>query len=416
MTDGSRVPFDAVLFDLDGTLVATERFWPDAARVGARRAFAELGLERELPTTAEWMGLVGMGLGEGFEALFPDLAPEQRERVAARCVEAEAELLRDGRAALLPGVEETLAELARQGVRTGIASNCHQSYLDSMMHRLGLARWIDEGRCLETPGIADKAAMVEDLLITFGTRRAVMVGDRLSDRDAGWANGLPHVHLARGYAASGEAVAAEAVLDGMDALVPRLRRRDAWIEGVLEALELPRSGAVAIGVTGGPAAGKGLFAEDLAACAGGGAAVVSLGLFARAGEGTPIAEDPFAGRYELELLAGAVLAPHARGEALAIDAPGGPVRVPAGALLVLEGPFLLHPVLRSRLARVVHLAVEDDVAERRVAGRDGRLGGHAPLARLHRELLPLQRAFEELYPPAEGADLVLDAGNALGPP
>ena len=40
-------PFDAVLFDLDGTLLATDRFWIPAARVGARRAFEELGLDRD---------------------------------------------------------------------------------------------------------------------------------------------------------------------------------------------------------------------------------------------------------------------------------------------------------------------------------------------------------------------------------
>ena len=37
--------FRAALFDLDGTLIATDRFWIQAARVGARRAFQELGLE-----------------------------------------------------------------------------------------------------------------------------------------------------------------------------------------------------------------------------------------------------------------------------------------------------------------------------------------------------------------------------------
>ena len=40
------IPYDAVLFDLDGTLVATDRFWPQAARAGALLAFEELGLER----------------------------------------------------------------------------------------------------------------------------------------------------------------------------------------------------------------------------------------------------------------------------------------------------------------------------------------------------------------------------------
>src|SRR5690349_20809984 len=79
--------FDAVLFDLDGTLVATDRFWVDAARAGARRAFEELGLERAMPTAAEWMGMVGLPLEQAFDALFTDLDPKARAHVFARCVQ-----------------------------------------------------------------------------------------------------------------------------------------------------------------------------------------------------------------------------------------------------------------------------------------------------------------------------------------
>jgi hypothetical protein len=62
-----------------------------AFRRGARRAFEELGIERELPTAREWMALVGQPLASGFERLFPDLRPEQRERVMASCVEETSE-------------------------------------------------------------------------------------------------------------------------------------------------------------------------------------------------------------------------------------------------------------------------------------------------------------------------------------
>jgi len=249
-------PFDAVLFDLDGTLVATDRFWPDAARAGARRALDELGLHRALPSQDEWMDLVGKPLEEGFDALFADLDAPARGHVMARCVEAEHQLLDEGRAGYLPGVAEALGELRAAGVRTGIASNCSAEYLAAMMDGLGLAEWIEEGRCLDSPGIVDKAAMIEDLMLTFGTRRVVFVGDRAGDRDAAWANGVPHVHLARGYAAAGEQVEAEAVIEGMDALLPRLRARASWVATLAEA------GSV-LGVTGGPAAGKTLLAEEL---------------------------------------------------------------------------------------------------------------------------------------------------------
>lgn len=254
-------PFDAVLFDLDGTLVATDRFWPDAARAGAIRAFSELGISRALPSQAEWMDLVGKPLEEGFDLLFADLDPEARSLVLSRCVEVEHAMLAEGRAGYLPGVMATLGALREEGVRTGIASNCSQDYLTAMMDGLGLARWIEEGRCLDSRGISDKADMIEDLLLTFGTRRAVFVGDRRGDRDAAWANGLPHVHLARGYAAVGEEVEAEGLIEGMDALLPRLGRRSTWVQELVAAHAPPGGGC--LGLTGGPGSGKTLLAEEL---------------------------------------------------------------------------------------------------------------------------------------------------------
>lgn len=254
-------PFDAVLFDLDGTLVATDRFWPDAARAGARRAFDELGLARELPSQADWMDLVGRPLEDGFDVLFADLEPQARAHVLARCVEVEHALLAEGRAGCLPGVTEALTTLRAAGVRTGIASNCSREYLAAMMEGLGLGEWIEEARCLDSRGVADKADMIEDLLLTFGTRRAVFVGDRVGDRDAAWANGVPHVHLARGYAGAGEHVEAEGVIEGMDALLPRLEWRRSWVEDLVRRHAPPVGER--LGLTGGPGAGKTLLAEEL---------------------------------------------------------------------------------------------------------------------------------------------------------
>jgi len=215
-------PFEAVLFDLDGTLLATDRFWVPAARVGAKRAFAELGLEHAIPTAEEWMGLVGLPLAEGFDALFADLTPEQRQVVLDRCVEEEHFALEAGRAALLPGALEVLQELRSRGVRTGIASNCSQRYLDAGMVRMGLGQWVDEGRCLDSPGIRNKADMLADLLLSFDTRSAVMVGDRQGDCAAAKANGLPFVLCENGFRQDWERFECEGRIPDLLELIPLL--------------------------------------------------------------------------------------------------------------------------------------------------------------------------------------------------
>lgn len=440
--------FDVVVFDLDGTLVATDRFWVDAARAGARRAFAELGIERAMPTGSEWMSLVGLPLAQGFDALFADLSPAQRKVVLDRCVEEENTALSAGRAALIPGVRETLELLRARGVRLGIASNCGATYLHSMMHELGLAKWVEEGRCLDSPGVRSKAGMVDDLLRHFGTRAAVMVGDRAGDRDAAWQNGLPHVHFARGFATEGETVECEATIDDMGALVPRLERRARWLHDSLERLGFHAdSGPRSLGITGHTGSGKTLVARDvqrLLAARGRNVVLLALDAFQRpevtAQDLTSTAFSP-ANRplehlkhgYDVDRLVATVLEPHARRETITVDvggakserveggrgeAPlvdGGLVTLRPDDVLVLVGPFLLHPELRAKLDRVVFLEASDNVCLRRIAGRDARDAGPEALLRVRRSSLPAQRGFDQLVPPATTADLVLDAENALGP-
>lgn len=425
---GRPLCFDAVVFDLDGTLVATDRFWVDAARVGAKRAFQELGLERAMPSADEWMSMVGLPLAMGFELVFPDLDPMQRALVLARCVEEEERALKAGQAALLPGVVETLDALRSAGVRIGIASNCGNGYLHSMLHELGLARWAHEARCLDTPRMRNKATMVHDLLETFGTRSAVMVGDRLTDRDAAWENGLPHVHYARGFAAAGEMVEAEATIESMADLVALLERRGAWIEGALEALgAFGKQPLRSLAITGHSGSGKSLFARDAArvlAARGRQAVVVSFDAFLR---GTPAesdltrtafvtpehALDHVRAAFDVDGLA-AVLEAHAKSHATSVRTPRATIEVPADATLIVEGLFLLHPDLRPHFERAIHLAVDETVGLRRIAGREAWTRGPESVLVVRRHHLPTQRAFDERRKPAELADLVLESSNALG--
>ena len=255
----SRFPFNAVIFDLDGTLVATERYWPDAARSATRAFFEEQGITRSIPASSEWLSMVGRPLEEAFAESFPDLDPGARTALLGACQASEAARLGRGHAALLGGVAEALDQLQARGVRLGVASNCGLDYLEAMLNGLGLSRWIEQARCLRSPGVSDKAGMIAELLDQFETRSAVVVGDRRGDRDATWENGLPFVHVPRGYGMGEMDIGAEAVLDGMDQLIERLEQRDVVLRGILD--DLPSVEAVA--VTGLPLAGKSILSEDL---------------------------------------------------------------------------------------------------------------------------------------------------------
>ncbi len=411
--------FDAVLFDLDGTLVATDRFWLPAARAGAHRAFAELGLDRAMPSAREWMSLCGYPLDDGFRRLFPDLASDLIARVQSACVEEEQRLLEAGGATLLPGAADALEALCRHGARVGLASNCSGGYLRHMLVELGLEGWIAEARCLDSAGVGDKSDMVLDLLQTFGTRSAVMVGDRPGDRDAAWANGIPHVHFASGTVGFDEDVAADATIEALAELEGVLLGRTAWVRGALERIDAWPDGRAAgrvrsIGVTGSVAAGKGLFARDAARLLEAHGTAARVASLERWRTKPPVVDGDPLDAFDLAAVRAELLEPHARGDdvALAAGAGGAALDVPGDALLVLEGAFLLDPRLRAPLDRVVSLELDEQTSLRRLAAREGREGGPRALAEARRAL-PGALAFARRYDPRR-ADLVLPAGNPLG--
>ena len=398
--------FDAVLFDLDGTLVATDRFWGPAARTGCRRAFRELGLDREPPSSEAWMDMVGLPFDQGLRQVLPELDAASLAVVGRHCLAEEERRLQAGGAAPMPGALELLGGLAQAGVAVGVASNCSGAYLEHMLGPgLGLGPLVREARCLDSPGVRHKADMIRDLLAVFGTRRAVFVGDRETDREAAWENGLPHVHCRFGFASADEEGGAQAVIEDLGQLASVLERRRSWIEEALERAGVLRSldagpAPVAVGITGPPCVGKTLFARDAAEVAsahGLSALAVDLEAYRRPGAPT-VADDPLAA-YDLEALERDCLRPGAK-EGL--------------DLVFLEGEGLLDPRLAPRLARTIYLEAPEDLLLRRAAARIAPGEDPGPLVALHRGALPLHRAWVQRYPPGEHADLVLDASNPLG--
>lgn len=411
--------FDAVIFDLDGTLVATDSFWIESAERGARRAFLALGMVRDLPTADQWLSLVGLPLDVGFRMLFPDLGEKERLEVLRACVEEEEAMLRAGKAPAMLDALATVRALREAGLAIGIASNCQQSYLEHMLDSLELRPLVTRAYCRESPGIDSKGDMLARLLADFGTRSAVMVGDRSTDRDAAWENGLPHVHCAFGFAQGDESVEAEGKIGALRELPDLLRRRARWLERALERLGAFTRPGLRLGVTGGPASGKTLVARDLARLLrerGQPAAAISLAEFAPGPGLTPEAGDPLERVLDLARLTRELLRPHEAGEALVLPRGDllGQREIAPGATLVLEGPFLLGNKLRCGLDRLIHLDVPENTAWQRLRGRDARGRGPGALDFAQETLFPQQHALERRAPPRASAELVLDGTNPLG--
>jgi phosphoglycolate phosphatase len=218
-------PFEAVVFDLDGTLVDTA---PDL-HAYLNEMLSELGRPGlELAAIRPLIGdgaraLIRRGLevsggipaGADLDALFLEFLTRYTARP-----------LRFG--AIYDGVRGSLEELQAAGVRLGICTNKAQAPTVHLLAELGLARYFDAvigGDVLKVrkPDGGHLGAVLERLGVA--PPRAAMVGDSDTDLSTARAAGLPCVLVSFGYTRiAARELGAEAVIDHMGELGAALAR------------------------------------------------------------------------------------------------------------------------------------------------------------------------------------------------
>ena len=228
----TTIPFDAIGFDLDGTLLDT---------------FRDLG-------AAVNHALV---LG-GFEAVpletSKDLIGGGAKIMLARAVDAQGGLPEDEFKRLYkamlsyyeahnavhtvpyPGVRDVLADLAAQGVRMAVVTNKFEAFARNVLTQLDLITAFDtviggdsmgkgpDGQFLAKPHPAPVIAARSATGANGPEGRFVFIGDSTYDVRAAKAASVPVVAAAYGYCdAPPHDLGADAVIDSFDGLMPALR-------------------------------------------------------------------------------------------------------------------------------------------------------------------------------------------------
>ena len=217
---------DTLLFDMDGTLLDSRAAVVDAVAEGLTGAYREL----KLPVAEPDRSLIEAGMGlpsrEYFERTFaPDTVPAERrdafiEAYARLTAEAETRAIAEGRTELYTGTAEALDALAKR-CRLLLFSNAGTAYFRAVITGHGLMRWFTDALCIEEAvarGIAvDKAGMVRAMV--GDPARAIVVGDRAGDVEAGRAAGAGTVGCLYGFGSREELGEADRVIDGLGELV-----------------------------------------------------------------------------------------------------------------------------------------------------------------------------------------------------
>ncbi|MEA2902163.1 MAG: hypothetical protein QOH36_2050 [Actinomycetota bacterium] len=210
----------AVVFDVDGTLVDSER---DGHRVAFNRAFADFSLPyvwdedvygRLLRVTGGQRRIDGYLAEQG-------VAEDERARLAPLLHRHKTEILRrmigEGALGPRPGVARLLAELADAGCRLGVATTGSRGWVDQLLERL--LPGVDFAEVVTGDEVAGRKPDPEAYMVAMErlgatTADTVAVEDSHEGLAAAAAAGLACVVVTNGYTADHDLSAADLVLDG----------------------------------------------------------------------------------------------------------------------------------------------------------------------------------------------------------
>lgn len=239
---------EAVVFDVDGTLVDSER---DGHRVAFNLAFAEFDLPYEWGVEEYGRLLRITGGQRRIDGYLAEQGVDEEERARLvpalhkRKTELMSELVEDGKVEVRRGAERLLEELARDGVRLAVATTGSRGWVEPLLARLlPDVRWelivcgdeVSERK-------PDPEAFTQ-ALEKLGTDRAatVVVEDSSEGVEAAVGAGLACAVVVNGYTRDHDLEAAGLVLDGFgepDAPAAVLAdRAGTGCEGVLDAATL----------------------------------------------------------------------------------------------------------------------------------------------------------------------------------
>lgn len=195
-------PLNAVLFDLDGTLLDT------AADIGEalNRALAECQLGSFAPQHVREM--VGRGAPKLIASAVAHLDASMNASRQAALLERyffhynHLHVFNECSARVYPGAAQCLGELCKLGMRLAVVTNTQQHFATGLLQRLGLSEWIQVvvgGDTCEHRKPDPQPLLFACEALDVPPAHALMVGDSVNDVLAARAAGLPVVCVPYGY-------------------------------------------------------------------------------------------------------------------------------------------------------------------------------------------------------------------------
>ena len=168
--------FELLVFDWDGTLVDSITWIVECIERAAR--FCKL----RLPTAGDSQRVIGLGLGEAMEVLYPEVSSSTRSRFCTvyRDYFRSREMTPDH---LFEGVVEMLGRLKSRGHKLAVATGKTRAGLEVALGSTGIAGFFDSTRCADETASKPDPLMLCQLMseLRVSSHDTLMIGDSVHD-------------------------------------------------------------------------------------------------------------------------------------------------------------------------------------------------------------------------------------------
>lgn len=179
-----------VVFDLDGTLNKTELY----AVPAHKKALADFGIYDK--TDEQIIANFGARMQDCIHLLLGECDKETVSSFIKKYSQYEMECINEC-AGEFDGVTDLLNRLKEDGYILAICSNASERYIKMVLNALNLSNKIDFIQPL-LPNMK-KSDTLRLLLEKVNPNKAIMVGDRIYDKEAAYANNIPFIGCKYGF-------------------------------------------------------------------------------------------------------------------------------------------------------------------------------------------------------------------------
>lgn len=170
--------FDLLVFDWDGTVMDS------IARIVASLRAASNDLVWEPRTTLALRDVIGLGLREAVQRLYPQIEAADYPRFVER-YRHHFMVADPTPSELFPGAADTLRELKRQGYLLAVATGKGRQGLNKVLHDTGLTPVFNSTRCADETASKPHPQMLLEIMqeLAVPAARTLMIGDTEYDME-----------------------------------------------------------------------------------------------------------------------------------------------------------------------------------------------------------------------------------------